>query len=102
MSANLGYLYNEYGLQSNRDAYRRGIWSASLSGQYEFFEKVWLVGEVGVRSNPSVTSDTPPAYIHGGFIYELTKSIDLDTGYKYGLNKPAADYSISGRVTVRF
>ena len=95
VSANLGYLYNEYGLQSDRDAYRKDIWSASLSGQYEFFEKLWLVGEVGVLSNPNVTSDTPPAYILGGFIYELTKSIDLDIGYKYGLNKPMVDYSIS-------
>ena len=102
VSANLGYLYNEYGLQSNRDAYRKDIWSAGLSGQYEFFEKLWLVGEVGVLSNPNVTSDTPPAYILGGFIYELTKSIDLDIGYRYGLNKPMVDYSILAGITIRF
>ena len=52
--------------------------------------------------NPDVTSDTPPAYILGGFIYEITKNIDLDVGYKYGLNKPAVDYSISGAITIRF
>jgi hypothetical protein len=102
VSANLGYLYNEYGLQSERDAYRTSIWSASLSGQYEVIEKLWLVGEVGVLSNPRVTSDTPPAFINGGLIYELTKNIDLDIGYRYGLNKPMVDYSISGAVTVRF
>jgi predicted porin len=102
VSANLGYLYNEYGLQSNRDAYRKDIWSASLSGQYEFVEKLWLVGEVGVLRNPNVTSDTLPAFINAGVIYELTKSIDLDIGYRYGLTKPAVDYSISGAVTIRF
>jgi|GEM_PF-2347516 len=41
-------------------------------------------------------TDTPPAYILGGFIYEITKNIDLDVGYKHGFNKPAMDYSISG------
>jgi hypothetical protein len=102
VSANLGYLYNDYGLQSDRDAYRPSIWSASLAGQVEVVEKLWLVGEVGVQSNPAVTSDTPLAFINGGFIYELTKSVDLDIGYKYGLTKPAVDYTVSGAVTVRF
>ncbi len=102
VSANLGYLYNEYGLQSNRDANRSSIWSASLSGQYEFIEKLWIVGEVGVATNPNATSDTPPAFVNGGFIYELTKGIDLDIGYKYGLTKPSVDYTISGAITARF
>ena len=102
VSANLGYLYNDYGLQSDRDAFRRDIWSASLSGQYEIFEDVWLVGEAGVASNPDVTSDTPPAYILGGIIYEITKNVDLDIGYKYGLNKPMVDYSILSGITIRF
>jgi len=101
-SVNLSYLYNQYGLQSDRDDYRQDIWSAYLSGQYEPIEKVWLVGEVGVLSNPDVSSDTPLAYINVGVIYELTKSVDLDIGYKYGLTKPAVDYTISGAVTVRF
>ena len=102
MSANLGYLYNDYGLQSDRDAYRKDIWSASLSGQYEFYREAVARRRGGGASNPNVTSDTLPAFILGGFIYELTKSIDLDIGYKYGLTKPAVDYSISGAVTIRF
>ena len=53
-------------------------------------------------SNPDVTSDTPLAFINVGVIYELTKNVDLDVGYKYGLTKPAIDYTISGAVTVRF
>jgi hypothetical protein len=102
VSANLGYLYNEYGLQSERDTYRANIWSVGISGQYEPVEKLWLVGEIGVLSNPDVTSDTPLAFINVGVIYELTKNVDLDVGYKYGLTKPAIDYTISGAVTVRF
>jgi hypothetical protein len=101
-SINLGYQYNQYGLQSDQNAYQQNIWSASLSGQYEIFEKLWLVGEVGMQRNQDVTSETPPAYINAGFIYELTKSVDLDIGYRYGLNQPATDYSIAGAVTVRF
>jgi hypothetical protein len=101
-SINLGYQHNEYGLQSSKNAYRQDIWSASLSGQYRIIERVWLVGEVGMQRNPVTTSETPPAYMNGGVIYELTKNVDLDIGYKYGLNKPAADHSISGAVTVRF
>jgi Putative MetA-pathway of phenol degradation len=102
VSANLGYLYNDYGLQADSDAYRQDIWFAGLSGQRRIVEKVWLVGEVGIVRNVDVTSDTPPAFINGGVIYELTKNIDLDVGYKHGLNKPTVDYSISGAVTVRF
>jgi len=102
VSVNLGYLYNEYGLQSNRDAYRQDIWFAGLSGQLRVIEKLWLVGEVGVARNPDVTSDTPPAYILGGFIHEITKNVDLDIGYRYGLNKPMVDYSILSGITIRF
>jgi hypothetical protein len=102
VSVNLGYLHNEYGLQSNRDAYRQDIWSVSLSGQYRVIEKVWLVGELGVLTNLDVTSDTPPAFINGGVIYELTKSVDLDMGYRYGLNKPMLDHSILAGITIRF
>jgi hypothetical protein len=102
VSVNLGYLYNDYGLQSDRETHRQDIWSASLSGQYRVIEKVWLAGEAGVLSNPNVTSDTPPAFINGGLIYELTKNVDLDIGYRYGLTKPMFDHSISGAITVRF
>ena len=102
VSINLGYQHNHYGLQSDEDAYRHDIWSASLSGQYEIIEDVWIVGEAGLLRNPDKTSDTPPAYINAGVIYELRKNIDLDVGYKHGLNKPSVDSTISGAVTVRF
>jgi hypothetical protein len=102
VSVNLGYLYNEYGLQSDRDTLRQDIWSANLSGQYRVIEKVWFVGEVGVQRNLDVTSDTPPAFINVGVIYELTKNVDLDVGYKRGINTPAVDYSILAGITVRF
>ncbi len=102
VSANLGYQHNHYGLQSDEDAYRHDLWLVSLSGQYEPIEDWWLVGEVVVQTNPNVTSDTPPAFINAGVIYELKKNIDLDVGYRRGLNKPAVDSSISGAVTIRF
>lgn len=102
VSANAVYQHNSYGLQSDEDAYRSDIWSASLSGQYRPVEKVWIVGEAGLLRNPDKTSDTPPAYINAGVIYELTKDVDLDVGYRYGLNKPAVDSTISGAITVRF
>ncbi len=60
MSANAGYQHNRYGLQSDEDAYRNDIWSASLSGQYRPVEKVWLVGEAGLLCNPDKTSDSRP------------------------------------------
>lgn len=102
VSTNLGYQHNHYGLSSDEDAYRHDIWSASLSGQYEIVEDVWLVGEAGLVTNPKATSNTPPVYVNAGVIYELTKKIDLDVGFKYGLNKPAVDSTISGAVTISF
>jgi len=35
-------------------------------------------------------------------IYALTKDVDLDVGFRYGLNKPAVDSMISGAITIRF
>ena len=102
VSANAVYQHNSYGLQSDEDAYRSDIWSASLSGQYRPVEKVWLVGEAGLLRNPDKTSDTPPAYINAGVIYELTKDLELDVGFRYGLNKPAVDSTMSAAVTIRF
>lgn len=102
MTVNLGYLCNEYGLHYNRDAYRQDIWLAGLSGQVRVIEKLWFVGEVGVARNPDMNSDTPPAYVLGGLIYEITKNVDLDIGYRHGLNKPMVDYSILSGITVQF
>lgn len=99
---NLGFQYNQYGLQSDRDTYRQDIWLAGLNGQYKIVEKVWLAAEAVIQSNPYANASTPPAFVNGGVIYELTKNVDVDMGYRYGLNKPAADYAISGAVTVRF
>lgn len=102
VSVNLGYQHVEYGLQSDREAYRPDIWSASLSAQYRIVERVWLAGEAGLTSNPDKASDTPPAFINAGVIYGLTDSVDLDVGYRYGLNKPMPDATIAGAVTLRF
>ena len=101
-SLNLGFQYNQYGLQSDRNTYRQDIWLAGLNGQYKIVEKVWLAAEAVIQSNPYANASTPPAFVNGGVIYELTKNVDVDMGYRYGLNKPAADYAISGAVTVRF
>ncbi len=99
---NLGYTYNEYKLQEDKDANRNDIWHASLASEVEVVKDLKLVANIGMERNPDRTSNTHPVFILGGIIYSVSENFDADFGVKGGLNKPEADYSILAGIAVRF
>ena len=99
---NLGLAYVDYKLEADKEANRNEIWAASLAAEYKLAEAWKLVANVGVERNPDVSSDTPAAFILGGFIYSVSENLDLDAGVKWGLTSPEPDISFLAGLTFRF
>jgi hypothetical protein len=95
--ANLGYQYAD-----NADGQRKDIWSVSTAVQFWVTEKLRLVSELGTYTNYDPTSKKYPAFANVGLIYSPTDKLDLDIGYRHGLNRAEALYQFGGGVTVRW
>lgn len=99
---NLGYTHNEYKLQADKEANRKGIWHVSLASEVEVVKDLKVVANIGMERNPDKTSNTHPAFILGGIIYSITENFDVDLGVKGGLNKPETDLTILTGIAMRF
>jgi hypothetical protein len=99
---NLAYTHNEYKLEEDKDANRKDIWHASLASQVEVIKDLSLVANIGVEKNADKASNTHPVFLLGGLIYSLSENIDIDFGYKAGLNKPETDNTILAGMAIRF
>jgi hypothetical protein len=95
--ANIGYFRNE-----NEGGERENIWHGSLATEYAVSDALTAVANIGLETNPDPDSDTPPAFLLGGFIYSVTDTISVDGGVKFGLNNPETDYSIMAGMTLTF
>jgi hypothetical protein len=94
---NLGYIRNENTLDE-----RRNLWHASLAGELDVAKDLKAVANIGIQRNEVKDSNTNPAFVIGGLIYSISKSIDLDIGLKRGLNHPGTDYSVLAGMIWRF
>lgn len=94
---NAGYRRNE-----NDTDERKDIWGADLAGEVQVFEPLKLVANVGVSTNTDRESSTAPAFFLGGLIYSITDNVDIDLGYKRGLNEAEADNTYIGGLTIKF
>ena len=65
-------------------------------------DKLRAVGDLGIETNSERDSDTDPAWILGGFIYEVADNADLDLGIRGGLNDAETDTTLLAGVTMRF
>jgi len=99
---NLGYTNNEYKLQTDKDANRKGIWHASVASEVEVIKDLKAVANIGMERNPDKTSNTHPAFILGGLIYSITENIAIDFGVKGGLNKPETDLTFLAGIAFKF
>ncbi|MEW6739608.1 MAG: transporter [Nitrospirota bacterium] len=99
---NLGYTNNEYKLQADKDANRKGIWHASVASEVEVIKDLKAVANIGMERNSDKTSNTHPAFILGGLIYSITESITVDFGVKGGLNKPETDLTFLAGIAFKF
>ena len=89
---NLGYLRND-NKESTVDE-RRDLWHVSLAAARDLSERVKLVGNIGVETNPDKGSHTKPAFLLGGLVFAVTDRIDVDLGLKAGLNDAEMDYTV--------
>jgi hypothetical protein len=98
---NAGYIRNQYKLRADEEANRKDIWHASVASEFEVVENLELVANIGIERNADKTSHTNPAFALAGFIYEVGENLDLDLGFKVGLNKAETDYSVLAGITLR-
>ena len=94
---NAGYKRNE-----NKTDERKDIWGGDLAGVVTVAKPLKLVVNVGMKTNTDRMAATDPAFFLGGLIYSITDKIDLDLGYKRGLNKAEADNSYIVGLTMKF
>lgn len=95
--ANAGYLYAD-----NKAGERKDIASASTAAVWGVAEHFQVVGEVAANSDSDMDSAKWPAFANVGLIYSPTEKLDLDIGYRHGLNKPADLYSYGVGGTIRW
>ncbi|MCE5193914.1 MAG: transporter [Nitrospiraceae bacterium] len=94
---NLQYKKNENKTDSKLD-----IWNASIGSEYRATEKLKFCADAGVSTNESKDSTKAVSYVLGGLIYSILKDMDIETGYKHGLTKPADDRAFLAGITYRF
>ncbi|MBP7527901.1 MAG: transporter [Syntrophorhabdaceae bacterium] len=94
---NAGYRRNE-----NETDERKDMWGGDLAGVVTVAKPLKLLANVGMKTNTDRTAATDPAFLLGGLIYSITDKIDLDLGYKRGLNKAEADNAYIVGLTMKF
>jgi hypothetical protein len=94
---NAGYKRNE-----NKTNERKDMWGGDLAGVVTVAKPLKLLANVGMKTNTDRTVATDPAFLLGGLVYSITDKIDLDLGYKRGLNKAEADNAYIAGLTMKF
>jgi hypothetical protein len=84
LDANLGYLH-----AAATPGARRDLLHLSLAANYALTEHVILLVDADVDSNPSRGEGRNPAVLLTGMIYTMASGLDLDIGYRAGLNRAA-------------
>ena len=95
--ANAGLTY-----QPNRQGDLRSVWAVSAAALYKATDKLQFVADVGMSRNAESTAAANPAFVIAGAIYSPTRWLDLDVGYRHGLNDQTYRHSVMGGVTARW
>lgn len=101
-SGNLGIYVNRYALALDRQNSRDDVWRASASVSYSLTSTLSAIADIGIARNSDVSSKTNPAFLLSGLIYSPNKDIDLDAGYKLGLNNAEVSHQLGVGLTWRF
>ncbi len=99
---NIGYTNTAYSLEENTEALRKGLWHASLGTEVNMMKNLRTVADIGVDTNTVKASTTHPVYIIGGVIYSVNEHLDLDIGFKGGLNNTAPQATFLAGMTTKF
>ena len=88
MFSNVGYTYNDNSIGNRKD-----VWNISAAGLVSLNPKAKLALDFGSYRNPNPNDRRNPVFAVIGFIYRATDGLDIDVGYKKGLNESEVDYS---------
>ncbi|CFL00736.1 Uncharacterised protein [Burkholderia pseudomallei] len=94
---NAGLMY-----QPNRQGNLASIWQACGAIVYRATDKLRLGVDIGVSRNPERGAGAHPAYVIAGAIYTPRDWLDVDLGYRRGLNDQIYDHALMAGLTVRW
>lgn len=94
---NVGYLRADNKVGENKD-----IWSASVATLVSVADQFRLVAELGSYRNCDPETSKNPIFGNVGLVFSPNDKLDLDIGYRKGLNKAEVKYSVGAGVTVRW
>jgi hypothetical protein len=104
--ANLAYFHPRFASSQDAARLHDDLWRVSAGTTYEVRDKVWLVGELGLRTNEARNDPFFPGkhaqYAMLGLIHSPTARIDLDIGLRKGLNRAEADTVVLLGATLRW
>ncbi|KVL86040.1 transporter [Burkholderia stagnalis] len=95
--ANAGYTY-----QPNRQDQLTSLWQVSGAALYRATDRLQLAVDVGISRNPQRGAGANPAFAIVGAIYSPVSWLDLDVGYRRGLNDQTYDHSVMAGLTARW
>ncbi|ONN65675.1 MULTISPECIES: transporter [Herbaspirillum] len=102
LHGNLGVRVNRFKLDSDQQSQRKTLWRASAAVWYGLDEQWRLVADTGVAQNPDASSRKLPSYALVGVIWSPNKTVDLDAGAKFGLNKAEVTRQFGVGVTLHY
>lgn len=99
-----GVLLLNLGLTNNGKSTdeRRSLWNVSAAWLLPLREDLRLAVDIGAAQQASRDSSKHPAYALVGLIWAVTEQIDLDVGYKHGLNNQEPDSQLGVGLTLRW
>jgi hypothetical protein len=100
--ANIGVLINRFRLPETGEKNRRHIWRASAAVTYEVHPQTRLAANIGVSGHAEKETRVNPAFFLIGLIFSPVKSLDIDIGFKRGLNSAEVDRQFGGGLTFRY
>lgn len=97
LHSHAGYRWN-----NNTVDQRKSLGHLSAAVTWEATEKLKLVADASVDSNPDRATRASVRYAILGLIYSVTPDFDLDFGIKHGLGAPAVDHAVLFGVALRW
>lgn len=96
--------YGHLGVRRNRNTLgeRQSLYQASAMTLWEATERLWLAVEAGVLRQPDSALKRNPSFLGLAVIWGPTKDVDLDVGWRRGLNSAAPDRVLSLGLTMRW
>jgi len=94
----LGYARNFHDGSDQRDH----LYHASVAAEYSLSDRLRLVGDASIESNPDRSGDANAGSMVLGLIYSPIPDLDIDLGYRKGMTDAAPDHAWLAGLAFRF